>query len=49
VIIVSKLPKPQDECGKIVYSVPDNSNEYQIVGKADYQKSDRHSIFDDTS
>src|SRR6267378_1060605 len=45
VIIVSKLPKPQDECGKIVYSVPDNSNEYQIVGKADYQKSDRHSIF----
>ncbi|PYS53372.1 MAG: hypothetical protein DMG13_12825, partial [Acidobacteria bacterium] len=45
VAIASKLPKPQDDCGKIVYSVPDKPNEYQIVGKADYQKSDKHSIF----
>ena len=45
VLIASKLPKPQDECGKIVFSIPEKSNEYQIVGKADYQKSAKHSIF----
>src|SRR5205807_2532392 len=39
------LPKPQADCGKIVYRVPDKPNEYQIVGKVDYQKSGSHSLF----
>jgi hypothetical protein len=43
--IASKLPPAQNECGKIVYSVPDKPNEYQIIGKGDYQHSAKHSIF----
>jgi hypothetical protein len=43
--IVDKLPKPQDECGKIVYSVPDKPNEYQIIGKIDFQQTIKHSLF----
>jgi hypothetical protein len=43
--IAAKLPQPQDNCGKIVYSLPDKPNEYQIIGKTDYQQSANHSIF----
>jgi len=49
VIIVSKLPKPQDECGKIVYSVPDNSNEYQMSGKRTIRRATGTPSLDDTS
>src|SRR4030095_15459527 len=43
--IAGKLPKADDECGKITYSVPVDSNEWQSVGKVDYQWSTNHTIF----
>jgi hypothetical protein len=44
-LIAAKLPKAQDECGKIVYGIATKKNEMQAVGKVDYQWSARHSIF----
>ena len=43
--ITSRLPKAQDECGKVTYSMPQRPNEYQIVGKVDYQQSAKQSLF----
>jgi hypothetical protein len=43
--IVAKLPKAQDECGKITYGLLDKINEHQAVGKVDYQWTSSHSIF----
>ena len=43
--IAAKLPKAQDDCGKITYGLINKINEYQAVGKVDYQWSDKHSIF----
>ena len=43
--IASKLPQAQDDCGKVTYDIPQNPNEYQIVGKIDYQQSAKHSVF----
>ena len=43
--IASKLPRPDDECGKITYSVPADSNEGQSVAKLDYQWDPNHSVF----
>ncbi len=44
--IVSRLPQAQDECGRVVYSIPQKPKEYQIVEKVDYQQSARHSMFE---
>ncbi len=43
--IAAKLPKAQDECGKITYGLQQKIDEMQAVGKVDYQWSDKHSIF----
>jgi Carboxypeptidase regulatory-like domain len=43
--ITAKLPKAQDECGKVTYGLLQKINELQAVGKIDYQWSDRHSLF----
>ena len=43
--IAARLPKPQDECGKITYGAAAKRNEIQAVGKVDYQLSPSHSIF----
>ena len=43
--ISGRLPKPQDDCGRFNYYMPDNPNEFQGVGKVDYQQSAKHSIF----
>jgi hypothetical protein len=45
VAIVSKLPKAQDECGRTTYGLAEEHNDWQTVGKIDYQFSARHSIF----
>jgi hypothetical protein len=39
------LPTPIDACGQVVYGRRQNSNEHMTVGKIDYQRSDRHSVF----
>ncbi len=43
--IAAKLPKAQDDCGKITYGLVQKPNEMQAIGKVDYQRSDKHSIF----
>ena len=43
--ITGKLPKPDDACGKVTYTVPADSNEGQSVAKIDYQWTTNHSIF----
>src|SRR5437667_5987952 len=43
--IAAKLPKPQDDCGKITYGIVSKQNDNQAIGKVDFQKSEKHSIF----
>src|SRR5205085_8691661 len=39
------LPSTPDPCGKIIYSNPTFTNEQQMVGRIDYQRSDKNQIF----
>jgi hypothetical protein len=43
--IATKLPKTNDPCGLITYGIRQPNDESQIVGKIDYQRNDRHSVF----
>jgi hypothetical protein len=43
--ITSKLPAPDDECGRITYGVPVDYDEHQAVAKVDYQWSTDHTVF----
>jgi hypothetical protein len=45
VLFTSKLPQTSDPCGKVNYSIPTLTNEHQAVGKIDFQKSAKHSLF----
>lgn len=39
------LPVSNDPCGKVQYGIPSNSNEYQTIGRIDYNQSDKNQIF----
>ncbi|MBV9083976.1 MAG: TonB-dependent receptor, partial [Acidobacteriaceae bacterium] len=39
------VPVSSDPCGKIIYSVPNNSTENQYLGRADWNQSIRNSVF----
>jgi hypothetical protein len=41
----SYLPISSDPCGRIQYGFPTKPNDTQIVGRVDYQKSEKHQIF----
>jgi hypothetical protein len=43
--LAAKLPTSTNACGKVNYSVPNNPNKWQSVGRMDYQVSDKQSIF----
>jgi hypothetical protein len=43
--LLSLIPVSSDPCGKLVYGIPDPSNEYQDIGRVDWELSPRHSIF----
>jgi hypothetical protein len=43
--VVKLLPTTDDPCGKITFGRPNSDNEHQSVGKVDYQRSDKHSLF----
>jgi len=45
VFIASKLPQPDDECGRVTTRVPLDYNEGQSVAKVDYQWSTNHTVF----
>jgi hypothetical protein len=41
----SKLPKTSDPCGRLVYGTPNIEDRRMVVGRIDYQWSDKHSVF----
>jgi len=43
--IAKMLPTTSDPCGRISTGPRTASNEYQVVGRGDYQMSDKHTIF----
>jgi hypothetical protein len=43
--LVKKLPATTDPCGQVTFSVPDDRNEGQYVGRADVQLGANHSMF----
>ena len=42
--LVKRLPKPQNDCGLVIYGSPTHQNEKQTLGKADYQLNAQHSV-----
>src|SRR5262245_30961132 len=43
--VAARLPAAQNECGQITWGSIEKINEQQFIGKVDYQKSDKNSIF----
>ena len=43
--IVQKLPAPTNACGTTTFGAVADSNESQVIGRIDYQISDKHSFF----
>src|SRR5437762_3160329 len=43
--VANQLPKSSDPCGLVTYGARGVSNEYQYVGRVDYQRSDKDSLF----
>jgi len=43
--IASRLPKSSDACGQIRYGIRSTADDGQMLGRVDYQSSDRHSLF----
>jgi len=45
VTVAKRLPRATDPCGLIAYKEPHDTNDWQGVGKIDYQLSANHSLF----
>jgi hypothetical protein len=45
VAYASKMPTTSDPCGKIIYGNPTYENGHMVIGRMDYQKTDKHTIF----
>jgi len=43
--VLKYIPVSNDPCGKILYSIPNNSNENQYFGRVDWTLSQKHSVF----
>ena len=43
--MAKRLPTTTDPCGKITYSIPNDSREGDGLGRVDYQHSTNNSIF----
>jgi hypothetical protein len=42
--LVKRLPKSQDDCGRVLYGSPTHQNETQTLGKIDWQLSPKHTV-----
>jgi hypothetical protein len=42
--LVKRLPRPQDDCGLVIWGSPFKQNEKQTIGKVDYQLNESHSV-----
>jgi hypothetical protein len=45
VLVANQLPKSSDPCGLVTYGARGVSNEYQYVGRVDYQRTEKDSLF----
>jgi carboxypeptidase family protein len=43
--VLASQPVPPDPCGLVIFGGPTQHNESTWVGKVDYQKTDKHSLF----
>ncbi|MEO7144481.1 MAG: TonB-dependent receptor, partial [Bryobacteraceae bacterium] len=43
--LLKYLPTTADACGKLLMAIPDPQHEDQVIGRVDWIKSERHSIF----
>jgi hypothetical protein len=43
--VAQRLPKADNPCGEVTYSQIKQDNEHQVLGRADYQASDKHTLF----
>lgn len=43
--LANRLPATGDPCGDITYTQPDDRDEWQAVGRVDYQVTGNHSVF----
>ena len=43
--VLKYIPVSSDPCGKVIYSIPNNSTENQYLGRADFIQSVRNSLF----
>ena len=43
--LLKYIPTSADPCGKLLYSVPNNSTEKQFIGRGDWNQSSRHTVF----
>ncbi len=43
--LLKDIPVSTDPCGKLLYAIPNPSNENQFVGRADYVQSSKHSLY----
>ncbi len=43
--IAAKLPKPDDQCGLVTFGNRSKTDQYQTMGRVDYQLNSSHSIF----
>jgi hypothetical protein len=45
IVSLSGFPKTTDPCGQVSFGLRTNNNEYNAVGRTDYQISEKHSLF----
>ena len=43
--LASKLPQATNSCGTVIYGNPQSENGHMVIGKIDFQKSAKHTIF----
>ena len=43
--LLKKIPRSEDPCGRIQFGIKNNSREHQVVGKMDYIRSEKHTLF----
>src|SRR5882724_9359692 len=43
--VLKKIPRSEDPCGRYQFGIANNSRENQVVGKMDYIRSEKHTLF----
>jgi hypothetical protein len=43
--VLKKIPRSGDPCGKYQFGITNNSREHQVVGKMDYIRSEKNTLF----